>query len=78
MTQTRSKGRPAFVTFENDGFSKSKDRYMEAFMKHEEKGQGKLMITNLRAALEYYGESVSDNEVFQLISDVDPRNTGHI
>ena len=43
---------------------------------HEQMGH--MATTDLKSALEYLGETVTDDEIFLMIANVDPENVGSI
>jgi len=45
-------------------------------MQFDHEQQGVMGTCDLKQALEHLGERVSDTQVFKMISEVDPNNTG--
>jgi len=45
-------------------------------MQFDHEQQGTMGTCDLKQALEHLGERVSDTQVFRMISEVDPNNTG--
>lgn len=50
----------------------------QCFMQYDHEQQGVMQTNDLKQALLHLGEKVSDTQVFRMISDVDPNNTGVI
>lgn len=48
----------------------------QCFMQFDHEQQGVMGTCDLKQALEHLGERVSDTQVFKMISEVDPNNTG--
>lgn len=48
----------------------------QCFHQYDIEQQGTMSTEDLKQALEQLGEKVSDTQVFRMISDVDPNNTG--
>ena len=45
-------------------------------MQYDYEQQGVMSTSDLKQALEHLGERVSDTQVFRMIADSDPNNTG--
>lgn len=48
----------------------------QCFNQFDHEQQGLMQTSELKGALEHLGEKVSDTQVFRMISDVDPNNSG--
>lgn len=48
----------------------------QCFMQYDYEQQGVMQTSDLKQALESLGEKVGDTQVFRMISDVDPNNSG--
>ena len=71
------------VDYEEDNKSteeakKSEDKTWEAFMAFDYTKMGRMATSDLKNALEFMGDTVTEDETFLLISEVDPENTGEI
>ena len=65
----------------SEGFDEDKkeqDKCWEAFMAFDHEHMGYMSTADLKNALEYLGETVTDNETLLMIANVDPENTGSI
>ena len=58
--------------------TKAGDKVWEAFMAFDYEKMGHMSINDLKNALEYLGETISEDEAFLMISTADPENTGSI
>ena len=58
--------------------SREQDKCWEAFMAFDHEHLGYMLTADLKNALEYLGETVTDDEVFLMIATVDPENSGSI
>jgi len=47
-------------------------------MQYDTEQQGLMLTNDLKQALEQLGEKVSDSDVFRMIADVDPENSGSL
>ena len=63
---------------EIDEEKKEQDKCWEAFMAFDHEHMGYMATADLKSALEYLGETVTDEETFLMIANVDPENTGSI
>ena len=54
------------------------DKCLEAFMAFDEEGAGQIESSHFRLVIEKIGVKMSDDMVYKIISDIDPRNTGYI
>ena len=65
----------------SEGFDeekKAQDKCWEAFMAFDHEHMGYMATADLKNALEYLGETVTDDETFLMIANIDPENTGSI
>lgn len=63
---------------ENEAEAREQDKCWEAFMAFDHEHMGFMATADLKNALEYLGETVTDEETFLMIANVDPENTGSI
>ena len=55
---------------------KEEDKCWSAFEAFDRDNSGRMIASDLKFALEHYGEKVTEDECFQMISEADPENTG--
>ena len=55
-----------------------REQIWKAFMLFDHENQGNMHTSDLKQALEYLNEKVSDTQVFRMISEADPNNTGQL
>ena len=57
---------------------KEADQIWKAFMQFDREHLGYMLTSDLKNALEWLGETCSDDEVYLMIANADPQNTGSI
>ena len=63
--------------FENEE-KKEADQIWKAFMQFDREHLGYMLTSDLKNALEWLGESCTDDETYLMIATADPQNTGNI
>ena len=61
-----------------DQARKENDQIWEAFLEYDFDRSGVISVNDLKKALEYAGEKVSDDKCYLMISVADPENKGTI
>ena len=56
----------------------AEDKVWDAFMAFDYDRMGNMETSDLKNALEHLGEKVTEDEVFLMISNADPANTGQL
>ena len=54
------------------------EKCFEAFMAYDEEGTGEIASDQFKLVIEKIGMNLSDDQVYKMISEIDPENTGVI
>ena len=55
-----------------------KQKLLESFQAFDSEGQGSIQSTEVKQVVDMMGIKMEDKEIFKIIAEIDPENTGQI